>query len=93
MRIKTSQYLEDLQTAFKNGYEKGAGDERKTFYADRELDRLNRRISELECLIHSLREDVEAAETATQAIVDAVAENIAMRLRALSSIEIERGEA
>lgn len=37
--------------------------------------------------------DVEAAETATQAIVDAVAANIAMRLRALDPIEIERGEA
>ena len=37
--------------------------------------------------------DVEAAETATQAIVDAIVANIAMRLRALGSIEIERGEA
>lgn len=35
----------------------------------------------------------EAATSAAQAIVDAVAENIEMRLRALAPLEIERGEA
>ena len=35
----------------------------------------------------------EAAASAAQAIVDAVAENIEMRLRALVPLEIERAEA
>lgn len=35
----------------------------------------------------------EAAATAAQAIVDAVAENIEIRLRALVPLEIERAEA
>lgn len=35
----------------------------------------------------------EAATSAAQAIVDAVAENIEMRLRALVPLEIERAEA
>ena len=35
----------------------------------------------------------EAAASAAQAIVDAVAENIEMRIRALAPLEIERAEA